>query len=116
MPAYLISICRGVSDRNRLEDYWAHAGATFDGFDGKPLVAYAPFEVLEGGGAEVAPKGIVLFEFPSMEVARRWYSGEAYQQVRHRRLGAADFELILVDGGWTPAAGRMPETGYTHGV
>jgi hypothetical protein len=30
--------------------------------------------------------------------------------VRRRRLGAAEFELILVDGGWVPAAERMPDT------
>ncbi|MDT5202043.1 MAG: hypothetical protein QOH34_3565 [Mycobacterium sp.] len=107
MTAYLISICRSVSDRDRLEDYWAHAAATFEGFDAKPLVAYAPFEVLEG---ETNAKGIVLFEFPSVEAAKRWYFSDAYQEVKQRRLGAAEFELILVDGELTPAAERMPDT------
>jgi uncharacterized protein (DUF1330 family) len=107
MAAYLISICRGVSDRARLEDYWAHAAATFDGFDADPLAAYAPFEVLEGD-ADV--KGVVLFAFPSMAVAKRWYFSDAYQEVKRRRLGAAEFDLILVDGGWTPASERMPDT------
>ena len=106
MAAYLISICRSVTDRDRLEDYWAHAAATFDGFDAKPLVAYAPFEVLEG---DTDAKGVVLFEFPSMDVAKRWYFSDAYQEVRRRRLGAAEFDLILVDGGWKPAAERMPD-------
>jgi len=106
MTAYLISICRSVSDRNRLEDYWAHAAATFDGFDAKPLVTYAPFEVLEG---DSDAKGIVLLEFPSMDVARRWYCSDAYQEVRQRRLGAAEFELILVDGELKPAGERMPD-------
>jgi uncharacterized protein (DUF1330 family) len=113
MSAYLISICRSVSDRSRLEDYWAHAAPTFEGFDAKPLVAYAPFQVLEGDGDV---KGLVLFEFPSMEVANRWYTSAAYQEVKQRRLGAADFELILVDGGWKPAVERMPDTKETHGL
>ena len=112
MAAYLISICRSVSDRARLEDYWAHAAPTFEGFDCKPLVAYAPFEVLEG---KSDAKGVVLIEFPSMEVAKRWYTSDAYREVKQRRLGAADFELILVDGGWTPASERMPEIGSTRG-
>jgi uncharacterized protein (DUF1330 family) len=107
MTAYLISICRSVSDRGRLEDYWAHVAPSFEGFDAKPLVAYAPFERLEG---DTNAKGIVLFEFPSMEVAKRWYVSDAYQEVKQRRLGAAEFELILVDGGWKPAAERMPDT------
>ncbi len=102
MAAYLIAICRSVSDRR-----WAHVAPSFEGFDAKPLVAYAPFEVLEG---DANAKGIVLFEFPSIEVAKRWYFSDAYQEVTQRRLGAAEFELILVDGGWKPAAERMPDT------
>jgi uncharacterized protein (DUF1330 family) len=107
MAAYLISICRSVTDRRRLEDYWAHAASSFEGYSVKPLVAYTPFEALEG---EAGAKGVVLVEFPSMDVARRWYTSAAYQEVKQRRLGAAEFELILVEGGWTPASERMPET------
>jgi uncharacterized protein (DUF1330 family) len=107
MPAYLISICRSVTDRRRLEDYWANVAPSFEGYGAKPLVAYAPFEVLEG---EAAVMGVVLFEFPSVEIARRWYTSPAYQDVKRRRVGAAEFELILVDGGWKPASERMPET------
>jgi uncharacterized protein (DUF1330 family) len=106
MTAYLISICRSVSDRERLEDYWAHVAPSFEGFDATPLVAYAPFEVLEG---DADAKGVVMFEFPSMEVAKRWYFGDAYQEVKQRRLGAAEFELILVDGELKPAVERMPD-------
>jgi uncharacterized protein (DUF1330 family) len=63
--------------------------------------------VLEG---DAGAKGIVLFEFPSMAVAKRWYFSDAYQEVRQRRLGAAEFELILVDGELKPAAERMADT------
>jgi len=107
MAAYLIAICRSVSDRGRLEDYWANVAPSFEGFDDKPLVAYAPFEVLEG---DANAKGIVLFEFPSMEEARHWYTSAAYQEVKKRREGAANFDLILVEGGFVPAAERMPES------
>jgi uncharacterized protein (DUF1330 family) len=107
MAAYLISVCRSVADRSRLEEYWANAAPSFEGFGAKPLVAYAPFEVLEG----YAPvKGVVLFEFPSAESAKRWYTSQKYQDVKRQRDGAAEFELILVEGGWKPAAERMPET------
>jgi len=53
----------------------------------------------------------VLFEFPSMEIAKSWYRSPAYQDVKRRREGAAEFELIVVDGGWKPASERMPEKG-----
>ncbi|MGA3091911.1 MAG: DUF1330 domain-containing protein [Terriglobales bacterium] len=107
MAAYLISICRSVTDRRRLEDYWNNVAPSFEGYGAKPLAAYTPFEVLEGGDVV---KGIVLFEFPSVEIARRWYRSPAYQDVKRRRLGAAEFELMLVDGGWKPATERMRET------
>jgi uncharacterized protein (DUF1330 family) len=45
-------------------------------FFNKFLVAYAPFEVLEGDGGVL---GVVLFEFSSMEEARRWYTSHDYQ-------------------------------------
>jgi uncharacterized protein (DUF1330 family) len=108
MAAYLISICRSVTDRRRLEDYWANVAPSFEGYGAKPLAAYTPFEVLEGG---TVVKGIVLFEFPSVEIAKRWYKSSAYQDVKRLRDGAAEFELILVDGGWKPATERMQETG-----
>ncbi len=100
MPAYLISLCRQVSDRKRLENYWANVAPAFKGVTSKPLVAYTPFEILEGDGV----LGVVLFEFPSMDEARRWYSSAAYQEVKKLREGAADFDLILVDGGVVSAA------------
>ena len=105
MPAYLISLCRHVSDRARLEDYWANVAPAFKGVEAKPLVAYSPFEVLEG---DSGIQGVVLFEFASMDEARRWYHSAAYQEVKKRREGAANFDLVLVDGGVVPAAERMP--------
>ena len=105
MPAYLISLCRDVTDRKRLEDYWTNVAPAFKGVEAKPLVAYTPFEMLEGDGV----LGVVLFEFSSMEEARRWYTSPAYQEVKRRREGAANFDLILVDGGVVPAAKRLPK-------
>ena len=47
MPAYLISLCSDVTDRKRLDDYWANVAPAILGFEAKPLVAYAPFAMLE---------------------------------------------------------------------
>ena len=70
-------------------------------------MAYAPFEILEGDGGVL---GVVLFEFPSVEKGRRRDTSSAYQEVKKRREGAADFDLILVEGGVIPAAERMPNS------
>jgi uncharacterized protein (DUF1330 family) len=108
MPAYLISICRSVSDRRGLEAYWANVAPSFEGVGTQPLAVYTPFEVLEPAAGPV--EGVVLIEFPSMEAARRWYTSAEYQEAKRHRQGAAEFELILVDGGWTPPAERMLAT------
>ena len=113
MPAYLISICKRVSNRQALEDYWANARPTFEGTNATPLVAYTQFEVFEGEGPV---EGIVLFEFPSVDVARRWYHSEEYQEVKRKRDGAAEFHLILVDGGWVSGDDRMPKTRMNTGT
>jgi uncharacterized protein (DUF1330 family) len=113
MPAYLISICKRVSNRQALEDYWANARPTFEGTNATPLVAYTQFEVLEGEGPV---EGIVLFEFPSVDVARRWYHSEEYQEVKRKRDGAAEYHLILVDGGWVSGDDRMPKTRMNTGT
>jgi uncharacterized protein (DUF1330 family) len=52
-------------------------------------------EVLEGGfpGAR-----IVLVEFESVERAKRFYDSPEYRAAREKRLGAADFHMLLVEG------------------
>jgi uncharacterized protein (DUF1330 family) len=70
MPAYLVYICQGVSDRKELETYWKDMPPTFMGFDVKLHTVYRPFELLEGEGPV---EGVVVAEFPSMEEAKRWY-------------------------------------------
>jgi uncharacterized protein (DUF1330 family) len=105
MPAYLIAICRGVSDRTRLEQYWERSRPTFKGTDARLLAVYTQFRVLEPVGVV---EGVVLVEFPSMEVATRWYESAAYQDVRKYRIGAAQFEIVLVDGGVIEGGERMP--------
>jgi len=105
MAVYLISLCRGVSERRRLEEYWQHSSATFAGTGGKPLSVYRPMRQLEG---TTPVEGAVVFEFPSMEVALRWYESDAYQKVKQLRAGAAEFDLILVEAGVTATEDRMP--------
>ncbi len=105
MPAYLIAICRGVSDRARLEQYWAHSRPTFEGFDVKLLAVYTRVKPLE---VRNPVEGVVMIEFPSMDEAMRWYESPAYQEVRRYRIGAAEFEIVLVDGGLVEGKGRMP--------
>jgi uncharacterized protein (DUF1330 family) len=108
MPAYLLATVKSVKDRRGMEEYWSRAGATFEGSGAKHLAAYTPFELLEGKGPV---EGIVAIEFPDMAAARRWYESADYQAVKQYREGAADIELMLVDGGVVAdPEQRMPHT------
>lgn len=65
MSSYLVYVCQAVKNRAGLERYWEVAPATFpDKVD--VLVAYAPFEVLEGDPSERV-EGVVLAEFRPFE-------------------------------------------------
>ena len=106
MPAYLMATVRSVNQRRGMEEYWSRAGATFEGSGARPLAVYTPFDLMEGSGPV---EGVVLIEFPDMAAAKRWYQSPAYQAVKQHRLGAADIEVGLVDGGVVAAAeDRMP--------
>jgi uncharacterized protein (DUF1330 family) len=109
MPAYVLGIVRSVKDRRGLEEYWSRAGATFEGTGARPIAVYTSFKLLEGAGPV---EGVVAIEFPDIEAAKNWYHGAGYQAVRKYREGAAEIELILVEGGVVSAPElRMPHIG-----
>jgi uncharacterized protein (DUF1330 family) len=108
MPAYLVYICQGVSNRQELETYWKEIPRTFAGFDVKLHTVYRPFEILEGEGPV---EGVVVAEFLSMAEARRWYDSPGYAAVRPHRVRGAKYLGLLVDGGVTQNFDeRMPQT------
>ena len=108
MPAYLVYLCRGVEERKDLEKYWEVTQATFKDVNMVVKTAYTPFEVLEGDVEEVL--GVVIAEFPSYEACKAWYDSPGYLAGRRHRLRGARYLGLLVDGGVTPPADRMPQT------
>jgi uncharacterized protein (DUF1330 family) len=108
MSAYLVYLCRSVSDRDELETYWNRFHETVDGFDIKLLSVYAAQELLEGVGPV---EGVVVAEFESMDIAREWYNSAAYTEVRQHRLRGAKYIGLLVDGDVKlNIDDRMPQT------
>jgi uncharacterized protein (DUF1330 family) len=107
VPAYLIALVRSVADRRKLEEYWSQAGPAFDGIEVERLAVYPPFKRLEGNSPI---EGLALMQFSDMDSAARWYASDAYQAVKRYRDGAADVDLILIDGSETPVDQRMPQT------
>jgi uncharacterized protein (DUF1330 family) len=61
---------------------------------GKPLARGGRSEALEGP----ARKRNVILEFESFDAARRYYDSAEYQAAKAHREGAADMEIVLVEG------------------
>ena len=64
-------------------------------FGGRYLVRGGAKHPLEG---EIAFSRIVVAEFKDVESAKRFYHSPEYQEARSHRLGAADFNMVIVEG------------------
>lgn len=106
MPAYFVYICQEVIDRKELEVYWSKIGPTLEGYQPRAIVAYTPFEQLEGDKVD----GVAVIEFPSFETAKAWYDSPAYQAIRHHRIKGANYIGLLAEGGSLSPELRMPHT------
>ena len=94
MPAYLIFRMSNVTDPAKIQAYREDSPATIAAFGGRMLAAGAA-ETHEGP-EETARTGII--EFKDMDTARAWITSPEYKAVQEARMGAADIQLILVDG------------------
>lgn len=94
MAAYLL-VEADVTDPARYENYKKLAPPAIAKYGGRYLVRGGATEVLEG---DWRPKRIVVLEFPSAEVARRFYDSPEYALARAERVGAAQMSFVLVEG------------------
>ena len=104
-PAYLIYTCHEFRDKPGHVAYCEGVQDTLAGTGAQVLVAYTPFEVLEG---DKEVKGVVVIKFPTYAAAKDWYDSDAYMAVRGRRIRNS-YTGILVEEGFTPVAERFPE-------
>ena len=74
--------------------YAAAATKAIADYGGKPLARGGRSEALEG----TARARNVVLEFESYDAARRYFHSEQYQAARVLRDGAADIEMVLVEG------------------
>jgi uncharacterized protein (DUF1330 family) len=63
-------------------------------YGGKPLARGGRGEALEG---KARSRNVVL-EFESYDAAQRYFHSEQYQAARALREGAAEIEMVLVEG------------------
>lgn len=94
MTAYIIARVN-VTDPDKYEGYKALSPAAIAAYGGRYLVRGGPIQTLEG---EPESRRVVVLEFPTMEAAEKFYNSSEYGAAREKRRGAAEFQLILVEG------------------
>lgn len=94
MPAYIIAQIE-VKDPQKYQEYAKLAGPATLKYGGRFLVRGGNKTVLEGN---IPWTRIVVTEFPDIDAAKRFYQSPEYQAAREKRLGAADFNMMVVEG------------------
>ena len=94
MAAYVIAELT-VTDPTGFEDYRRVVEPTIKQYGGRYLVRGGRCDTLEGTWQ---PSRVVVLEFPSVEVARRWYDSPEYAPLKALRMKTARTEALLIDG------------------
>ncbi len=94
MPAYII-VEVTVHDPVAYEDYKKLTPGSLVNYQGKFIVRGAQTECLEG---DWNPQRIVVIEFPSLELAKAWWSSEEYAPAKVLRHRYAHSKMLLVEG------------------
>jgi uncharacterized protein (DUF1330 family) len=84
-----------VDDPTTFEEYRRQVLPTIEAHQGRFLVRGGAFTALEG---DMPYQRIAMLEFPSREVAERWYHSPEYQRILSIRTRSARCQFILVDG------------------
>lgn len=94
MPAYVIAMVT-VTDPEKYSKYSAKATVASQKYGGQFVVRGGNPEVLEGS---VPHQRIVVNQFDTREQAVKFYRSMEYQDAKTERLGASDFNMVVVDG------------------
>ena len=94
MPAYVVTQAT-VTNAEAYAEYAKLAGPCVAKHGGKFLVRGGKVDKMEGNWI---PNRLVVVEFPSVEAAKKFYNSPEYQAARQKRLAAADFNLVVVEG------------------
>jgi uncharacterized protein (DUF1330 family) len=83
-----------ITNSDAYTRYAAAATKAIADHGGKPLARGGRSEALEG---KARARNVVL-EFETYDAARRYFHSEQYQTARALREGAAEIEMVLVEG------------------
>jgi uncharacterized protein (DUF1330 family) len=94
MPKGYVIARSDVKNAEAYAKYAEAAGKAMAIYGAKPLARGGRSEALEGP----ARKRNVVLEFETYDTARAYYYSAEYQAAKALREGAADIELVLVEG------------------
>ena len=94
MAAYIIAQIN-VTDPTKYQEYVKRAGPADAKYGGKFLVRGGAKSALEG---DIPYSRIVIQEFADVASAKKFYNSPEYQAARKHRIGAADFNMVIVEG------------------
>ena len=94
MPAYVIAQIN-VKHKEGFRAYAEKVPQTIKNFGGKYLVRAGDFQIKEG---KWNFSRNVIIEFPSYEIALKWYTSDEYKPIKQMRLDNAEGNLIIVKG------------------
>jgi uncharacterized protein (DUF1330 family) len=94
MTGYVIARVN-VTDPDQYAKYRAVTPAAVAAFGGQFIVRGGDMETLEG---PEETNRVVVIKFETMDKAREFYNSEIYQAAKSLRDGAADGQLVLLDG------------------
>ena len=92
---YIVCVYEDIRDDTSLKEYAVKAEEAVEKYNGKFLVRGGKFSILEGKNEY---ERNVVIEFPSFEIAKKFYSSKEYQEAKSFRDGKADFNGIVVEG------------------
>ncbi len=94
MPKGYVIARADITDPEAYARYAPAATKAIADHGGRALARGGRYEALEG----TARARNVVLEFDSYDAARRYFHSEQYQAARALRQGAAEIEMVLVEG------------------
>jgi uncharacterized protein (DUF1330 family) len=94
MPKGYVIVRVDITDPAAYARYAPAATQAIADHGGRPLVRGGRYEALEG---PARARNVVL-EFDSYDAARTYYFSAEYEKARALRKGAAEIEMVLVEG------------------
>ncbi|WP_423920536.1 DUF1330 domain-containing protein [Candidatus Poriferisodalis sp.] len=94
MAAYVITRIN-VTDPAQYEEYKKLSPGAAAAHGGKFIVRGGESVTLEG---PIEDRRLVVLEFPDIDSAKAFYDSELYVQARAVRAGAAEFQMVAVEG------------------